>query len=144
MSDYRYISLQDLDEALFNVKAGRYRSAAFYFQQFAEKSVKALLEKIDPDHKQLKSHNVEKILEAYDTVHATSELGDKARYLTSFYFNTRYPGDNYTEVSEDQILKAKACSEALEEYISSELERMEESKGEIANDVETLPKITAF
>ena len=53
MSGYRSIALLDLEDAKFNFENERYRPAVFLFQQFAEKSAKALLEKKDPDHKQL-------------------------------------------------------------------------------------------
>jgi len=65
---------------------------------------------------------VEKILEAYDESHKTSEIGDMARYLTSFYFDTRYPGDNYAEISEAQALRAKAFAEELEVYFQAEFD----------------------
>ncbi|MCL2378750.1 MAG: HEPN domain-containing protein [Defluviitaleaceae bacterium] len=124
MSDYRSIAQLDLEDAEFCFANGRYRLAVFHFQQFAEKSAKALLEKKDPGHKQLKSHVVESILEAYDETHATSEIGDKARYLTGFYFNTRYPGDNYTKISEARAKRAKQFSADLDVYFKAELDAL--------------------
>jgi len=122
MSEFRRIALQDLEEALFNMQHKRYRSAVFFFQQFAEKSAKALLEKKDSESRLLKSHAAESILAAYDEQHKVSDLGDKARYLTSFYFNTRYPGDNYAEVVEEQVIKAHKFAMELDDYFVSELE----------------------
>ena len=126
MSSYRDISLRDLDDAMFCLKSGRYRLAVLSFQQFAEKSAKALLEKKSPEHKLLRSHFVEKILQAYDPEHKTSEIGDKARYLTSFYFDCRYPGDNYTEIEEAQAQRAYKFALELNEYFIAELAKLKE------------------
>jgi len=140
MVDYRNIALMDLEDANFCFEHGRYRNATFLFQQFAEKSAKALLEKKDPEHKLLKSHTVEKILEAYSNAHATNEIGDKARYLTSFYFNTRYPGDNYSEISEAQAKRAKQFSEDLNEYFKAELEAISKTANGVNLNINSLPK----
>ena len=142
MGSYRDISLLDLDEAMFNLENKRYRPAVFFFQQFAEKSAKALLEKKDPEHRQLKSHAVEKILEAYDDVHKTSEIGDKARYLTGFYFDTRYPGDNFTEITKTQAIRAKAFSDDLNVYFKAELEALIKSANDARLQIESLPRVT--
>ena len=142
MSGYRHIALLDLDDANFNFENKRYRTAVFHFQQFAEKSAKALLQKKDPEHRQLKSHAVEKILEAYDEEHKTSEIGDKARYLTGFYFDSRYPGDNFTGISEAQAKRAKKFSEDLDAYFKTELEALTASSNGAELNLESLPSIT--
>ena len=139
MSGYRDISLKDWEEAMFCFENNRYRSAVFFFQQFAEKSAKALLEKKDPAHKQLKSHMVEKILEAYDEAHKVSVIGDKARYLTGFYFDTRYPGDNYADITEAQAQKAKAVAAELEMYFKAELDALMAAANSTKLELEALP-----
>ena len=141
MSGYRHIALQDLDEAHFNLENKRYRPAVFFFQQFAEKSAKALLEKTDPEHRLLKSHMVEKILEAYDETHKVSEIGDKARYLTGFYFDTRYPGDNYAEITEAQAVRAGRLAGELEVYFRGELGALAVAADGVTLEIESLPGV---
>ena len=141
MSDYRKIALLDLEEAIFSYNNKRYRSAAFFFQQFAEKSAKALLHKKDPEHRQLKSHAVEKILEAYDEAHKVSEIGDKARYLTGFNFIVRNPGDDFMEVSKAQAERAKNFSEDLDLYFKAELEALTASSNDAELELESLPPL---
>ena len=138
MSGYRDIALQDLEEANFSFENKRYRAAVFFYQQFAEKSAKALLEKKDPEHKLLKAHAVEKILESYDVAHKTSEIGDKARYLTGFYFDTRYPGDNYAEVTEAQAERAKKFSAGLDEYFKKELSKLQNACNSAKAEIDSL------
>lgn len=141
MKGYRDIALHDLEEAQFNFTNRRFQSAVFFYQQFAEKSAKALLEKKDPEHKLLKSHVIEKILEAYDEEHKTSEIGDKARYLTGFYFDTRYPGDNYSEITEAQAKKAKALSDDLEKYFKAEMKTLTNVVNSMELDIKTSPML---
>ena len=61
MGTFWELALEDYEQAVFCKDAGRNKFAVFHFQQFAEKGAKALLEKIDPAHKNLKSHRVESI-----------------------------------------------------------------------------------
>jgi len=68
MGTFRDIALNDLDDALFSMQHGRNRLAVYCFQQFAEKSAKALLEKKDPESKWLKSHAIESTAVAIDTL----------------------------------------------------------------------------
>ena len=98
----------------------------FNFQQFSEKAAKALLEKKDPESVFLRSHSIEKILAAYDTKHKSSDLADKANYLTSFYFDIQYPGDDYDEIIEEQVVKAHDCAMCLKLYYEAELERIQD------------------
>jgi len=141
MNDYRSIALLDLADAEFCLEGGRYRLAVFHFQQFAEKSAKALLEKKNPRHEQLRSHVVESILQAYDETHATSEIGDRARYLTAFYFNTRYPGDNYAEVSEAQAKRAQQFAADLNVYFKTELDELKKNSNGTNLEINTLPPL---
>ena len=125
MKTFWEIAVEDLDDALFCLEHKKFRMAVFNFQQFAEKGAKALLEKKDPKSAFLRSHFVEKVLAAYDVKHKVSDLADKANYLSSFYFDTRYPGDNYAEIIEEQAVKAHDCAMCLKSYYESELERIQ-------------------
>jgi len=141
MYGYREIALLDLEDATFSFEHKRYRSSAFFYHQSAENSAKALLEKKYPQHEQLKSHAVHKILEAYDEVHMTSDLGDKGRYLNDFCFINFHPNDTYVVVSESQVRKAKNFAEDLEIYFKQELEILASLSSNITLDIESLPPL---
>ena len=127
MGTFWEIALEDYEQAVFCKNAGKNKYAVYHFQQFAEKGAKALLEKIDPEHKNLKSHRVETIIASYDNKHRSGELSDKARYLTSFYYDTRYPGDNYADIIDDvQAENALLYSDILKEYFVNEFKKIEE------------------
>jgi len=126
MGTFWDIALEDYEQALFCKNAGKNKYAVYHFQQFAEKGSKALLEKIDPEHRNLKSHRVETVIASYDNTHRSGELSDKARYLTSFYFDTRYPGDNYVEDIDDlQLENALLYANILKKYYEEELQKLE-------------------
>ena len=126
MGTFWEIAMEDYEHALFCKQAGKNKYAVYHFQQFAEKGAKALLEKIDPAHKNLKSHRVETIIATYDSQHRSGDLSDKARYLTSFYFDTQYPGDNYVgDIDNQQAEHAHAYADILKSYYQDELKKIE-------------------
>lgn len=141
MKTYWEVALEDLEEAEFNLLHKHYRSAVFYLQQFAEKGAKALLEKKDPGHRDMRSHAVENVLIAYDEGHKVSDTADKARYLTGFYFNSRYPGDNYADITEAQAQKAHRLALELRGYYESELVKLKEIAASVKIDLEGLSKL---
>jgi len=48
--------------------------------------------------------------------------------LTSFYFDTRYPGDNYTnDIDESQVENALLYADILKEYYENELLKLSEA-----------------
>jgi HEPN domain-containing protein len=122
MAGYKEIAQQDFDSAVRCFDIGDYRIAVYLFQQFAEKGAKALLAFKEPDSRQMKPHLVEEILKAYDIEHAASDLSVKAKYLSGFYFNTRYPGYNYAEIVKAQADKAYEFAKELKEYYYAEQE----------------------
>ena len=127
MGTFWEIALEDYEQAVFCKNAGKNKYAVYHFQQFAEKGAKALLEKIDTEHRNLKSHRVETIIASYDSKHRSGELSDKARYLTSFYYDTRYPGDNYAdEIDDTQVENALLYADILKEYFIDEFKKIEE------------------
>ena len=126
MGTYWEIAMEDYEQALFCKTAGKNKYAVYHFQQFAEKGAKALLEKIEPEHRHLKSHRVETIIASYDKAHRSGDLSDKARYLTTFYYDTRYPGDNYAEDVDDlQVKNALLYADILKEYYVTELAELD-------------------
>ena len=141
MKTYREIALQNFNEALFSLENSMYSVAAYLFQQYAEKSAKALLEKKDPENKFLKSHVIESILAAYDPINKTGENADKSRYLTSLYFNTSYPGDYYFDAEEVHVKQAHAYAMDLEVYFKAELERLEKASSSLDLAIDSLPDI---
>lgn len=92
------ISQRDLDVAEYNLKGEKFEAAAFYSQQSAEKSLKAVyIKKFDA---LIKVHDL--VLLARK-VEASEELISLCKTLTSYYVETRYPGLS------DDVLESEAA-----------------------------------
>jgi HEPN domain-containing protein len=142
MATYWDIAKEDLEHAVFLMEAKRNKYAVLSFQQFAEKGAKALLEKKDSAHKALRSHQIETIIVAYDVNHSFGEISDKARYLTSFYFDSRYPGDNYVEeITDAQVEHAFECASRLNVYYQAEWVKVKKLSSAPINGINDLPKL---
>jgi len=124
MKTYWDVALDDYSGACANVEINQYRVAVYLFQQFAEKGAKYLLECRDPKHEKLRSHKIEEILSAYDNSIKAEEMHVWAVYLSSFYFNTRYPGDNYADIEEPQVARARKYADEFMAYYEQEIGKM--------------------
>jgi len=89
---------EDLDDAQFNFKGGRYKTASFLCQQAVEKAFKAFL-----------IEKKEQLRKIHDLVELSREIGIPARLLagikelTLAYIYSRYP-----DVTKELNLKEKA------------------------------------
>lgn len=95
----------------------------------------------DSYHSALKSRRIDTILVAYDKQHQYSDHRDKGLYLSSFYFDTRYPRDNYTEIVEEQVEKAYRYASDLKQYFETELEKLNKRCSSQQLNIDTLPKL---
>lgn len=77
---------QDLDDAVYAVDGGRDKLAAFLFQQFCEKALKALL--IEKNGSHPKTHNLVKLSKELETPSGYDEIFED---LTPIYTGFRYP-----------------------------------------------------
>ena len=70
-----------------------------------------------------------------------AEKSAKARYLTGFYFDTRYPGDNYSDITEAQAKRAQEFAAILEDYFKAELEVLTKTTNVEMSDIGSLPML---
>ena len=85
-----------------------YNQLAVQCQQVAEKYLKGYLDKIfvDEDVVDLRKHNMKKIASKLNEVKAGLELDTIGlAYLTDFYYDARYPGDDFYNVTKDDFEK---------------------------------------
>jgi HEPN domain-containing protein len=85
-------AIDDHESAVVLMNAGKYPQSCFFFQQAAEKAIKALWYAYGEEPW---GHAVSRFMETFpeDTVRdaLVSELLDEARELDKFYIPTRYP-----------------------------------------------------
>lgn len=85
--------------------------------QASEKALKSVLELVDTGIESLlKSHSLKSIYYRIHKIQESFILNDKdLSYLTDFYFDARYPGDSYLEVTKEQCLEcAKIAYDVLD------------------------------
>lgn len=84
-----------------------YNPMVTQIQQVAEEMLKSVLEliRVDVNHL-LHSHNLRQIYTAINEFVPDFSLNESdLSYLKDFYFESRYPGDNFIEVSREQCAK---------------------------------------
>lgn len=96
-NDYRYL-LRNLDSDFYN-------NMAVACQQICEKALKSVLMLINPDAKTIiNSHNLRQIYNAINEDKKQLNLDvAKLSLLKDYYFEVRYPGDNFTNVSKEEF-----------------------------------------
>lgn len=95
-NDYRYL-LRTLDSDFYN-------NMAVACQQICEKALKSVLVCVNPDAKTIiNSHNLKQIYCAIDENELISLDIAKLSLLKDYYFEARYPGDNFTNVSKEEF-----------------------------------------
>ncbi|NLK73865.1 MAG: HEPN domain-containing protein [Clostridiales bacterium] len=114
-NDYLYAK-NSLDIAR---EIGNFNGVASMASQAAEKLFKAVIEKYFIDDEDcirlLKSHNLRSMLEKIKTKFPDCPLDSKDyKWLGDFYYDARYPGDNFTVVGEES---GQECIRLLEELI---------------------------
>jgi HEPN domain-containing protein len=98
--------------------------------QSAEKFMKSIIESkcFNADSSILKSHNQRKLLMEIKDVYDKCPLSEKDyKWLGDFYFDARYPGDDFIIVTEEQAIECLALTNRLKDWIDL-IEKKEEKK----------------
>lgn len=99
---------------------GNYNGLASMASQSAEKLLKAIIEVYFVDDedclKLMRSHNLRALVEKINNRFTESPLNSKDyKWLGDFYYDARYPGDNFIMVGEESGLE---CIRLLDELIA--------------------------
>lgn len=117
---YLAIAQNDLEyfEAVMEAGGGFYNQLAVQSEQIAEKFLKGYLDRILVDEDVadlLRKHNMKKIAAKLNEVCPELNLDTIGlAYLTDFYFDARYPGDDFYTVSKEEFEK---CVEIMYDTI---------------------------
>ncbi|MFQ7311269.1 HEPN domain-containing protein [Sellimonas sp.] len=113
-NSYIDIAQNDLEYLESVVKSGSrfYNQLAVQCQQVAEKYLKGYLDKllVDEDVSDLlRKHNMKRIASRLNEMYPDLDLDTIGlAYLTDFYFDARYPGDDFSVVTEKEFGKCLA------------------------------------
>ena len=110
-NSYLSIAENDLDylESVLHMGSTFYNQLAVQCQQVAEKFLKGYLDKmmVDEDVSDLlRRHNMKKIASKLNEINPQLNLDTIGlAYLTDFYFDARYPGDDFYTVTKEEFDK---------------------------------------
>lgn len=101
-NDYYDIAIEDLRYLQHSMSYPGYNQIVVQSQQIAEKLLKSVVEKVCLDNLEelLKTHNLKKILSAINVEEEFLKLVElEMGYLKDFYFEAKYPGENFMVVT---------------------------------------------
>ncbi len=107
MNSYLELGLSDLRFSLHGYEENEYNQVCSLGVQAVEKFLKAILEvkAIGIDSTILKTHNLKKLIkEVNDCVSNFKNDTSKIFQISSYYFDVRYPGENFYEPSYEDAL----------------------------------------
>lgn len=108
-NNYYDIAFNELEylQLSTNINSEYFNQMTVSCQQISEKVLKSVAELCTSDDKVFKSNSLRKVNSAIyrEGVNLNLDNSDLV-YLTSFYFNARYPGDSFVEVKEYEFIKA--------------------------------------
>ena len=96
-----------------------YNNTAVICQQAAEKLLKSLIELYNPEDSILKSYKLSNIymrVKGYGIDLNLDEL--ELKFLSDFYIDVRYPGDDYFDVDEETVHKCLKIAEKVYTEVS--------------------------
>ena len=108
---YIDIAQNDLDylESVLETGSKFYNQLAVQCQQVAEKFLKGYLDRLDVEEDisdLLRKHNMKKIASKLNGLYPELKLDTSGlAYLTDFYFDARYPGEDFYSVTKEEFEK---------------------------------------
>ena len=120
---------------------GNYNGVAALCAQSAEKYLKAVLEITFSEEALglLHSHNLRAITNKLKEIYPDLPLSTKdMKWLGDFYFDARYPGDNFVEVNKDDALECLRLTEDLAQKVTILLEQNDQKRKEKRNKLQQL------
>ena len=125
MNSYKAIALSDLKAARALQELGLYNQSAKFYQQFVEKSLKEIIDQNISDSKEtdlllIRSHNTfklaKRVCEILNYEFEKSWLG-WFRTVKDYYYEVSYPGDDFTEITEKDIVELASWINEFEKCV---------------------------
>lgn len=122
---------------------GNYNNAAILAQQTCEKYLKAIIVSCLQDDEEAKSYlGTQNLKTLLSQVNKNSKVIDIAyrdiKFVSDFYFDAKYPGDNFTLVNEEMFME---CLEITEEVRKQAIQVINDNKKNRDNDAINTMKV---
>ena len=122
-----------------------YNQFAAECQQVVEKMMKALVETfsdMDLPDSLFKTHNLRRLAQVINSKYPDLVDEQKVAWIEDFYFDARYPGDDFIVVSEDTALKLLDATKQTVTAIEKIYKSRTAQKTDIFSDMETIDEGT--
>lgn len=130
-NNYYAIAYNDLKYAEAGIHTGYYNNVAAGCQQVVEKFLKFLLENYcvnNGDIDIMRSHKLKTLARGVMNELPFVDINmDDMSYLTDYYFDARYPGVDYTIVTEEEANRCLAIAKNMLEITNSLIVKMEDT-----------------
>lgn len=121
---------------------GNFNVTASLFAQSGEKFLKAVIEKGFPGDQDavrlLRSHNLRALHNKILTKYEMNADSVECKWLGDFYYDARYPGDDFVLVTEEDALRCKRIVESIRSSVDPILEECERERSRIRQTLENL------
>lgn len=140
MNDYLYAK----GSMATSREIGNYNGTAALCSQSGEKFLKAVIEKCfaDEDSSELipllRTHNLRTLYNKITTKYNLATSSKDCKWLGDFYFDARYPGDNFVLVTEKDALECLAILEMIKTDTEKLLDEEETRRNAARDKVKTL------
>lgn len=131
-NNYYAIAYNDLKYAEAGMATGYYNNVAAGCQQVVEKFMKYILENYcikNGDIEIMRSHKLKTLAKGImNELDFVSINLDDMSYLTDYYYDARYPGVDYTIVTEEEARRCLEIAKVILEMTNSVIKVMENNK----------------
>lgn len=123
LNEYKYLSYH------LGISSEMNNPTAALCQQVTEKMLKHVLAELDNTAQELRIHNLKKINAAIKRYNLDLKINDfELAYLTDFNYDARYPGDDYIDVSDEDLQKCIDIMEAIKAKVEAYLKIKDNTK----------------
>lgn len=121
LNDYFKLASNELDYYRASPKSSTFNNIrSVQCQQICEKLLKSVVQDFTSDESYLRTHKLKRI---YDKIcdNITLQISDvqALSMISEFYFDARYPGDDFIEVSDGDMLLTEKITEELFKVVSA-------------------------
>ncbi|BCN28806.1 HEPN domain-containing protein [Anaeromicropila herbilytica] len=131
-NNYYAIAYNDLKYAEAGMTTGYYNNVASGCQQVVEKFLKFILENYcikNGDIEIMRSHKLKTLAKGVmNEIDGVNINLDDMSYLTDYYYDARYPGVDYTIVTEEEATRCIEIARTILEITNSIIKRLEKEK----------------
>lgn len=126
LAENEYLYLQSDFEVSETI--GNFNRLAYSCSQIVEKYLKSIIDKIPGRRELLHSHNLRALYNEVVVNYSLRVSSKDCHWLGSFYFDARYPGDDFCVVNREDALECLRITEDIRQDVIKVLEEIDDGR----------------